>query len=302
MKKMIVTGGAGFLGSAAANYFRERGFQIYGVGHGYVENSHFTSWISSDVTIESLKATGIIPDVIIHCASGGSVHHSTINPHEDFLKCVLSTANVLEFSRQTCPGVRVIVPSSAAVYGNVSKTPIFVTDPLKPVSPYGTHKKLVEELCTMYQKEYGIDVALIRFFSIYGEGLQKQLLWEACRKLSITSGPVEFWGTGNEVRDWLHVSDALRLIDRVLDMEKNNIPLVINGGSGIGVTINDVVSMLRSELNSSAEIIFNNQVREGDPKFYIADMSQVVDYNAKIQLSDGLKKYVAWFRRSERYD
>src|SRR6185312_5873943 len=114
------------------------------------------------------------------------------------------------FLRCYCPQATLVVPSSAAVYGAVRQIPINESGPRNPISPYGVHKKIAEDLCYSYARHFGARIALVRFFSVYGAGLRKQLLWDACNKLVVGDG--RFGGHGNEVRDWLHIEDAARLL------------------------------------------------------------------------------------------
>ena len=150
------------------------------------------------------------PDVIVHCAGSGSVGFSMTHPYQDFQRTVATTLAVLEYARLYAPRARVAYPSSAGVYGEVQKLPIAETDPLSPASPYGVHKRFAEELCASYAQHFGIAVAVVRLFSVYGAGLRKQLLWDASQK--IMRGENRFFGTGEEIRDWLHVEDAASLL------------------------------------------------------------------------------------------
>jgi len=160
-----------------------------------------------------------------------------------------------------------------AAGGQKEDAPIKESDFLAPVSPYGLHKKIVEELCEEYSKKYNINISIARLFSVYGEGLQKQLLWDACKKIYNSKGNIVFFGTGLEKRDWIHVSDIAELF-LILAQSENKFEIV-NGGSGIGVTIKDVITKLLIAFQKNKEIIFNSISKEGDPKFYTADIEKV---------------------------
>ena len=113
--------------------------------------------------------------------------------------------------------------------------------PLAPLSPYGLHKCLAEDLCRFYAAYWKLPIAVIRFFSLYGEGLRKQLLWDACKKLH--GDAFIFEGTGNEERDWLHVEDAVRLIALAGEHASSLCPIV-NGGSGAARSVRSVLEAL----------------------------------------------------------
>ena len=235
-------------------------------------------------------------ECIVHCAGNGSVGYSLTNPLQDFNKTVQSTVDLLEFVRLSGSEALIIYPSSAGVYGAKPDAPIRETDALNPISPYGVHKRLAEESLAMYSATYGVRVAIIRFFSIYGPGLTKQLLWDASVKLRNAQppSPAVFWGTGEETRDWIFSEDAA---DLVVAASKVQVPFtVMNGAGGIRTTVRDTLSMLSKALKSDAAISFNNQVREGDPLFYHADVSRsaALGWSPKYSLSDGIDRYVSW--------
>jgi UDP-glucose 4-epimerase len=302
MKKVIVTGAYGFLGRNTALKFKQNNFKVYACGHGKWQNNEqeqwgIDSWIEGDVSLELLHKFNLQPDIIVHCAGSGSVRLSLEDPAADFHKTVSSTLNVLDFIRISSPGTKLIYPSSAAVYGEHINAKISTHESLNPASPYGVHKKIVEELCSSYHYHFGINVAIVRFFSIYGPGLKKQLLWDASNKFINQIGDAEFWGTGNETRDWLYISDASELL--YVNAVSPSHFSIMNGGSGVKYTLKTILSMLKSELYINKNVVsFNNVVRVGDPRFYHADITEAMqlDWFAKIDLEEGLKKYVKWFK------
>ena len=304
---ILVTGACGFLGLHTAHYLSATGCSVYGIGHGSFSDAELVhvgleKWISSDITVESLSRFDLAFDAIIHCAGGSSVAKSISDPAEDFRKTVNSTLAVLEFVRTRSPGALVVYPSSAAVYGEHDNSPIGIADSLLPVSPYGFHKKIAEELCFSYRNSFGVNSAVIRFFSIYGSGLRRQLIWDACRKLSDNPDGAEFWGTGDETRDWIHVSDAARLIHACLVSDSP--PHILNGGSGIKTTIADTLRQLCVALGiDNAFVRFNGYGKSGDPCYYCADTgeSRAIGWQPVVSLESGLKGYVEWFREN-RHD
>jgi UDP-glucose 4-epimerase len=257
-----------------------------------------TEWRESDVTIESLSEFRQKFDLIVHCAGSGSVGYSLAHPKEDFDKTVNTTLAVLEYMRLQNQGASLVYPSSAAVYGLKDDRPIREDEPLHPLSPYGYHKKITEELCESYCRHYGLKVSIIRFFSIYGDGLKKQLLWEACEKFSGSDGEAAFFGTGEETRDFLHVQDAVGLIAKA-SAEAGSFD-IINGGSGQRHTVQEVLELMAKEFGGSKPVVFTGEVREGDPKYYLADTARAESLGWKPQrdLKNGVKEYVRWFKEA----
>lgn len=300
-KLALVTGGSGFLGRAAALGFRAAGHRVVGIGHGAwtVEQAKahgFDSWYESDVSLASLSALGERFDVVVHCAGTGSVGFSLTNPLEAFQKTVQGTAELLEYMRRTESKAMLVYPSSAAVYGAADDRPLRENAKPNPVAPYGDHKIIAEGLLKSYARYFGARVAVIRFFSIYGPGMAKQLLWDAANKLSSGARDVTFWGTGEETRDWIHVTDAASLMVKATECSA---PFtVMNGATGQRVTVSEVLHMLKRALGVDVDIRFNGNVRAGDPRFYWADVSRLRQLGVEptVPLEQGLAEYARWFK------
>jgi len=299
-KQVVVTGAHGFLGRHVGRIFSENGYTVMGLGHGTWLRSEwrlwgFSDWHSCDITLESLNTYVQQPDVVVHCAGSGSVGHSLTHPKQDFERTVLTSLTVLEFLRLYSPQTAFVYPSSAAVYGNVDALPILESAPLNPLSPYGVNKKIVEELIRSYAQYFSLPVAISRFFSLYGPGLRKQLLWDACTK--IEKGDFDFYGTGHEVRDWLHVQDASRLL-LTLSSQASSDAVIVNGGTGTGTTVNEVVTTLIRKLNKQDSPRFLKIQKPGDPPGYIADIKKATGYGWKpeISIEYGIDEYINWHR------
>ena len=253
-----------------------------------------TEWLETEINIESLKDFVDKPDLIVHCAGSAVVGESFNNPYIDFQANVSTTLNVLEYIRLYSPHTRLVYPSSAGVYGKAAKLPISEDSQLNPVSPYGFHKKIAEELCLSYAKNYGLSISIVRLFSVYGDGLRKQIFWDACLKAS--KGNSEFFGTGEETRDFIHIDDVTRLLYIAGENAEQGVCL-INGGSGIQIKIRDILSQLFTELKCNKDIVFNSVYRAGDPMHYQADITKanLLGWYPKVSLDQGIKKYVEWF-------
>ncbi len=300
-RKVLILGGRGFLGRHVARLYAGEGFEVTGLGHGFFSEEEkqrwgASSWREGDITAENLKKYGGRPDVIVHCAGSGSVGFSLLDPLNDFRRTVESTVHVLEFARLFSPGSRVVYPSSAGVYGAAAKLPTPEESPLRPVSPYGVHKKMAEDLCRSYAGSFGVKAAIVRLFSVYGAGLKKQLLWDSCRKIS--RGEKEFFGTGSETRDWLHVEDAARLLFIAGERASADCP-VVNGGSGAGVAVREVLSEVFLRFDRKDAPVFTGAARPGDPADYAADIKKAAGWGWRPEIGwrEGVAGYVEWFRK-----
>jgi UDP-glucose 4-epimerase len=300
MSNVLVTGAFGFVGRHVARAAAREGYTVRGIGHGSWTRAEWREWglgdwHPSDVTLDAIVSYAGEPDIIVHCAGSGSVGFSMSHPAQDFDRTVVTTRDVLEYVRLHRPTAKVVLPSSASVYGDVQTLPIGIDAPLRPVSPYGVHKQMAEELALVYARHFGISIAIVRLFSVYGVGLRKQLLWDACTKLS--RGPVNFGGTGTETRDWLHVEDAARLL---LAAGRAVLPgrPIINGAAGNGVPIRWIIETIANTLGSVGNVQFSGISRPGDPLHFVADVSQAhaLGWRAERTLEEELARYVEWFR------
>jgi UDP-glucose 4-epimerase len=284
LKRALITGGAGFLGAAMVRHLRAADHAVRVAGN-----------TKDDLlTAERIAGLGKDFDLVVHCAGGNSVGASLADPHGDFTKTVPPVAALLEHVRRNMPSARIVLLSSAAVYGNAAQVPTLETEPIAPISPYGFHKRICEELLASYGKNYGVQSAVVRLFSVYGPKLRKQLMWDACTKAK--SGDVTFAGTGDEERDWLHVEDAAALIAAVVERASEEVP-VYNGGTGVGVSVRDVVGQICEELGAPAPK-FSKAVRQGDPQRYIADVTRAksLGWAPQVEIKAGISQYVTWFK------
>jgi len=296
-----VTGANGFLGRHVARHFARQGRSVVGIGHGSWAREEWeawglTEWYRSGVTLEALERCAGKPWAIIHCAGGGSVAYSIEHPLADFKRTVETTAHVLEYVRTIAPSCRIVYPSSASVYGAVATIPIREDCHTAPISQYGVHKLMAEQMVSSYARQFEMSAAIVRLFSVYGCGLRKQLLWDACRKFA--SHDNDFMGTGDEVRDWLHVEDAAELLMAASEHVSIECPIV-NGGSGKGTTVREVLVHLSNCLVQENEPPrFSGAPRTGDPSRYVADIegSKAWDWQPKLPWQQGVADYAAWWK------
>jgi UDP-glucose 4-epimerase len=299
-RRALVTGAYGFVGRHVARALAARGYEVTGLGHGGWTRAEWRTfglagWHAADVTRDTLLTYAGSPALIVHCAGSGSVAYSMTHPFQDYERTVATTLAVLEYMRLEAPQARLVIPSSAAVYGAARQLPIAVDDPQEPVSAYGVHKKIAEDLCRSYARHFGAHVALVRLFSVYGEGLRKQLLWDACQRLA--RGDLAFAGTGEETRDFLHVEDAASLLCTAGDHADPSCPTV-NGGRGAGVSVRHVVERLAGHLGVAGRPHFTAAVRAGDPSHFSADISgaRAWGWAPEHDLDTDLAAYAAWFK------
>lgn len=306
MKTALITGARGFIGRHLAAHLGRQGVEVLGLGHGSwtddeCEASWVARWLNGDVTRQNLSllahgAGGV--DCVIHLAGGSSVGPSIAAPEEDFRRSVVSTLELLEWVRTSSASTVVVFASSAAVYGTGHAGPIPIAASTRPTSPYGAHKRMAEELCASHCRTFGLKASVARLFSVYGPGLRKQLLWDVCGRLSRGCEVLEMGGTGREQRDFLHVSDAARLLAAAAHEASVDCP-TFNGGTGHPATVRQVVEELVRAWGSRASVAFSGVARAGDPESLVAELGRMPttappSYRA---WREGLCEYVSWFRR-----
>lgn len=308
MTRILVTGARGFIGSNLARHLVKSGHTVCGLGHGqWPEPSARAAgvwpWMNSDVTAASLRLLRQsfgIPDVVFHLAGGSSVGAALANPREDFARTVVSTAELLEWVRQDSPVTRVIVVSSAAVYGAGHVGRITESSILAPFSPYGHHKRMMEQLCISYADSFGINVRIARLFSVYGAGLRKQLLWDLCTRLGEGAPQLRLGGCGEEIRDWIHVRDVARALEHVMELAGFE-DRVVNVGTGIGTPVRQIAAAIATQWAQSGSpvgIEFNGESRAGDPFSLVAQTNVLAEsgFEWAVKLEWGLADYVCWYR------
>jgi UDP-glucose 4-epimerase len=307
---MWVTGANGFIGRHLVRELADRGHIVHGIGHGAIEDADrerigLKEWLNGEIdaaNLNSLAGRTGLPSTIFHLAGGSSVGLSIEQPYEDFSRTVCSTARLLEWLRSSMRDCRLIVASSAAVYGAQYNGSISEGAEPVPMSPYGQHKLMMEQLCRSYAITFGLRSTVARLFSVYGPHLRKQLLWDLCSRLHWGEHTLVLGGTGAEVRDWINVRDAARLFAKIAEVPQQEIYQVFNGGSGLGTTVAEVADMLVKNWGGEVAVRFSGIVRPGDPFSLLADVAMLrrLPFEWQLPLERGLAEYVMWFKERVR--
>lgn len=295
--KILVIGSKGFIGSHCVDFFsRENEVWECDVLMDYNSPRYiFVESVDSDFQELFQKQQF---DVCINCSGAASVPFSLENPYHDFQLNTLNVYKILEAIRKHNIECKYISMSSAAVYGNPEYLPISEADKLKPVSPYGVHKQIAEQICEEFSRFWRVKTCCIRIFSAYGPRLRKQLLWDIAQK-AMKNKRIELFGTGHETRDFIYATDVVEVIDTVIRQSHFNGD-IINAANGQQVAIADIAHIMVKALNVSKEIIFNQVTRKGDPLNWEADVTRLfaMGYRPKTDIETGINNYVAWLREN----
>lgn len=301
--KVLITGGAGFIGHHLALHLGSLGYEVLCLDNlsrsspevvKTLRSSNIDLIVADVLDINSLELimSRFKPEVVIHTAALVSVEESVRKP-EDYLRCnVLGTLNTVRVS--TNYGVsRFIYLSSAAVYGDPIKLPVSEEHPLNPKSPYGLSKLLGEEVVKLYHRMYGLEYVILRLFNVYGprqslnpySGVIIKFIDRVCKGL-----PPVIYGDGTQTRDFIHVLDVCRATQ--LSISTENVNEVYNIGSGKPLSINELANLIirisKLELRPTYE-----QSRPSDIRHSYADISKAVKYlgfKPSVSIEEGIEE------------
>ncbi len=294
----FVVGGFGFLGQALTTRALGEGWRIGIVdprapsegevslgGPGSTVHA-VRSVVSKEACARLAQALGA-PTHVFHLGGSGSVGDAERDPAHDRALTVDSAQLLADLAR--AHRARLVLVSSAAVYGGGATEAISESLPRAPISTYGRHKAEAEDVVA----SAGVSSAIVRLFSVYGPGLRKQLLWDACQKLRRSEG--RFGGTGEELRDWLHVDDAIALL--LLAAVATEPSLLVNGGTGVGTSVAGVLGCLREALGAGVPLSFSGEARAGDPRALVAEIARAraLGWAPRHAILDGIRAYARWF-------
>jgi UDP-glucose 4-epimerase len=267
--KILVTGARGFLGGSVARYAARRGHRV-----AALERAAFHAAAAGDLA-ERIAAEA--PDVILHAAGKASVAASIASPHDDFEGSVITWEALLDATRRSGARPVIVLPSSAAVYGDPASLPVREDAEARPISPYGFHKLCCETLAHAYAACFGLDVIVARLFSVFGPAQRRLLVWEIYAQLATQAEVVTLGGTGRETRDFLHVDDVAEALLGLAASPVRGLGRaeVVNVASGEETAVLSLAERLRDLVAPGKEIACRGAPRPGDPQRWRADVTRL---------------------------
>lgn len=306
MKKVLVTGGAGFIGSNLVKKLLDNGISVTVLDNflsGYSENLISfpnINLIEGDVrnrnaVDEAIKGA----EVVFHLAASVGNKRSIDMPIVDAEINVMGTLNVLEAARKE--GVRKIVTSSSAgIFGELKTLPIKEDHPIEPDSPYGCTKLCEEKLCLSYAKLYDLEAVCLRYFNVYGPNQRFDAYGNVIPIFvfrMFKGEPILIFGDGEQTRDFVHVNDVVQA--NIKAANATGVSGAFNIASGSRITINELAGWIKKEGDLPDTEIIHGKERPGDVKHSLADISlanEMIGYEPKVDLKKGIKEYVEWVR------
>jgi dTDP-glucose 4,6-dehydratase/UDP-glucose 4-epimerase len=300
MMKILIIGSKGFIGQHLKKFLLCKDHEVWGADV-VVDYVHPEKYFLVDATNADFHSifSSVTFDVCINCSGAASVPESIQYPLRDYN---LNTGNVfrlLDAIRINQPACKFINLSSAAVYGNPVLLPVAELSIPAPVSPYGIHKLMSENICLEFFRFFKIPTCSLRIFSAYGEGLKKQLFWDLYQKTK-TGELISLFGTGKESRDFIYILDLVEAIYLVA-LHGNFNGESINIGNGQEIFIEDCVNQFYGLFDQPIRFNFIGQARKGDPNNWVADISKIkkLGYKQQHSLEKGLKNYYEWIKETD---
>jgi UDP-glucose 4-epimerase len=305
---VVVTGGAGFIGSELVRHLAADGTRVVVIDNLVNGKAENLAGVDGDVTLleEDIRRTGAFAtvlrdaDVVYHLACLG-VRHSVHSPTENHDVNATGTLRLLEASREA--GVpKFVCVSSSEVYGTARWAPMNEEHPTFPSTVYGGSKLAGESYARAFYRTYGYPTVVVRPFNTYGprshhEGDSGEVIPKFLLRC-LAGKPMVIFGDGTQTRDFTYVSDSVRGII-LAGTQAAAVGATINLGSGIEVTVNELARTVASIAGRPDAEVLNDEPRPGDVLRLCADMSQarkLLGYRVNVTLAEGLEKLLAWYR------
>ncbi len=312
----LVTGGAGFIGSHVCE-------RLLGAGHAVWAFDDLNSFYDPQIKRRNLRDIQSLAkpfefvhgdlvnraaledlfrsvkfDQVIHLAARAGVRPSLAEPALYQRVNVEGTVNVLEATRLN--GVKKItIASSSSVYGVNAKVPFGETDPIfSAISPYAASKLACEALGHVYHHIYGLDVAMLRFFTVYGPRQRPDLAIHKFAQLISAGKPIPVFGDGRTARDYTYITD---IVDGIMACTQKEFGFeIFNLGESQTVTLSQLIELLEKSLGQKA-ILDRQPIQPGDVPITFADVSKArtkLGYHPRVKIADGIPLFVDWFRKN----
>lgn len=303
--KVVITGGAGFIGRNLIEGYLQNGYEVVvidNISTGKEENLQTgVKLYKMDITDEAVIDVIINekPDVINHHAAQIDVHTSVLNPYQDAKINILGTINILEAARKL-PDVKLVYASSAAVYGNPEYLGVDEEHPVKPLSGYGISKHTPEHYIQSFHYLYGLNYTVLRYANVFGIGQDpKGEGGVVCILVDKVTNNETFnlFGDGEQTRDFIYVEDVVKAN---LAASQNSIQNIVNIGTGKATSLNELVSIFQKVVGKEINVEYKEE-REGDIKHsYLLNSKamELLSWSPDYSLEEGLEKTFNYYNKN----
>ncbi|MCS7123364.1 MAG: GDP-mannose 4,6-dehydratase [Candidatus Aenigmarchaeota archaeon] len=306
--RILITGGAGFIGSHLVDFYLEKNCEVIVLDNfssGFKENlrkNKNLKIIAGDVLNKNLVLSltkGC--DIVFHLAAfhpntvGHIIKQSYADPLKDAKVTVLGSINVLEAARKN--DCRVVLASTAAVYGNPIKNPVSEKSKIAPISPYGMSKYCAEIYFQRYYKIYGVEMSIARIFNTYGPRQFKYIHFDILERLRRNPNRLKVFGSGEEMRDFIFVKDTVTALSLLGEHEKA-LGEIFNIGSGEGIEIKKLITIMLNILKLNPVVVYTYRSWCGNVKKIYGDIKKIkkLGWKPKYSIEKGLKEFIKWYQ------
>jgi len=314
MMNVLVTGGAGFIGSHVCERLLAAGHAVWALDDlnafydpalkrrnlADIQALHkpfvFTEGDVADRSCLARLFGGVKFDQIIHLAARAGVRPSLEEPALYQRVNVEGTANILEAAR--AGGVaKLILASSSSVYGINTKVPFAESDPVfSPISPYAASKLACEALGHVYHHVHGMDIVMLRFFTVYGPRQRPDLAIHKFARLIAAGQPIQVFGDGSSARDYTYIAD---IVDGIMACVRQTFGYeIINLGGSNPVKLSRLIELLERALGKKARVERRPDQPGDVPRTWAdaAKAGRLLGYAPRVRMEEGLALFVDWFR------
>jgi len=317
VKKILVTGGAGFIGSNFVRYIFENypGYHIIVLDAltyaGNIENlpekikndSRFSFWYGNIRNADLVGSVISGADVVFHFAAESHVARSIFDNAIFFETDVLGTQVIANAVLKNKDSVgRFIHISTSEVYGTAQTVPMTEEHPLNPTSPYASAKVGADRLVYSYWVTYDIPAVIIRPFNTYGPNQHLEKVIPRFITSTILNEPLTVHGSGKNTRDWVFAGDLCQALDKVIHVDRDKVKgQVINLGTGKDTSVKEIADMVVALLNKPHTLITHTPDRFGQVEKHLAgtDKAQrILGWKAVTDFSKGLEQTIKWYEQN----
>ncbi len=298
-KQVLVTGGAGFIGSHLVDRLVAEGADVTvldDLSYGRAQNLNPRArFLQGDIRdYDRVREAVRGQRLVFHLAACATTKESAMgwaDPVYDYQVNALGTLNVLRAVAEAGSGASVVYASSAAVYGHIRYTPIDEAHPTEPLSPYGVSKLAGEKYCLAFFREHGIPVVILRIFNCYGPRQPRYVMHDFIMKLQRDPSMLSIIGDGRQARDFCYVDDV---IDAFL-LACQSHGETFNIATGVPTTVMAVAEAIRAVLSPEARIVSEGSTWRGDIPVLLGDASRLraLGFAPKVDLATGIRRLVA---------
>jgi UDP-glucuronate 4-epimerase len=311
---VLVTGCAGFIGSHLTESLLEDGIEVVGVdclNDNYARDqklsnlAHARQWdhfsfLPVDLTRGNLDDVVADVEVVFHLAAEPGVRASWGSRFETYVRNNLLATQMLLESVKSAGACRFIYASSSSIYGEAETLPTSETTTPRPYSPYGVTKLGAEQLCHAYTRNYGVDAAALRYFSVYGPRQRPDMAFHQFCQAALEGRAIHVFGNGEQSRDFTYVDDVVRATRAAADAD-HLYEHVFNVGGGENVTVNKAIAILSEIAGRALDVVYVGRER-GDVLVTGADTERarrILRFAPSVGIREGLTAQYDWMRERQ---